>query len=439
MPLLRAVWMCASLFLVQCLAPGGGETVGLPLSGVRILAIEQFGAGPFGSSHLADLGAEVIKIEDPRSGGDVGRSVPPYAEDGDSLYFETFNRSKKSLSLDLSTEAGRQVFEELMRVSDAVYSNMRGDVPARIGIIYADLKHLNPAIVCCSLSGFGMTGPRRDEPGYDYVVQALAGWMDITGEPDGPPTKSGLSIVDFSAGFVAALALLAGLHAARRDGIGMDCDVSLFDTAISMLSYPGVWHLNRGFTPTRTHHSAHPSIVPFQAFRAADGWLVVACPKEKFWQRLTEVIERPDLAEDARFRTLADRQQHAGELIAILDEIFLTRTVAEWMTPLRAAGVPSGDVKNVGDALTDPQTLARDLIIEAEHPRFGTVRTIATPVRVGTDTAPATRAPRRGEHTEELLRTLLGYDDARLEAARADGAFGQPVDINEANGGSRTE
>jgi crotonobetainyl-CoA:carnitine CoA-transferase CaiB-like acyl-CoA transferase len=396
----------------------------LPLAGVRIVAIEQFGAGPYGSSHLADLGAEVIKIEDPGTGGDVGRYVPPYAEDGDSLYFETFNRGKQSMALDLTTAAGRQVFDDLVRVSDAVYSNLRGDVPGKIGITYADLRHINPRIICCSLSGFGMTGPRQREPGYDYVVQALSGWMDITGEPDGPPAKSGLSIVDFSAGLVATTALLAGLHAAGRDGIGMDCDVSLFDTAISMLSYPGVWYLNRGLEPARTHHSAHPSIVPFQVFKAADGWLVVACPKQKFWERLTEVLERPDLAHDPRFRQLGDRQQHAGELVAILDAIFLTRTVAGWMEPLRAAGVPSGEVQSVGTALEDPQTLARNLIVEAEHPRFGTVKTIASPVRVGTERLAAARAPRLGEHTNTIVQSMLGYDDARLAAARNGGAFG---------------
>jgi len=396
----------------------------LPLAGIRIVAVEQFGAGPYGSSHLADLGAEVIKIEDPQAGGDVGRYVPPYAEDGDSLYFESFNRGKQSMALNLATDAGRQVFEDLVRVSDAVYSNLRGDVPGKIGITYADLCHLNPRIVCCSLSGFGMTGPRQRDPGYDYVVQALSGWMDITGEPDGPPTKSGLSIVDYSAGLVATTSLLAGLHAAQRDGVGMDCDVSLFDTAINMLTYPGVWYLNRGLEPARTHHSAHPSIVPFQVFQAADGWLVVACPKQKFWERLTEVLERPDLAADPRFRQLSDRQQHASELVAILDEIFLSRTVAEWMAPLRAAGVPSGEVQSVGAALEDPQTLAREMIVEAEHPRFGTVRTIASPVRVGTERPPAIRAPRLGEHTESIARSLLGYDDSRLAAARAGGAFG---------------
>jgi crotonobetainyl-CoA:carnitine CoA-transferase CaiB-like acyl-CoA transferase len=399
----------------------------LPLSGIRILAIEQFGAGPFGSSHLADLGAEVIKIEDPSTGGDVGRTVPPYIDGEDSLFFETFNRGKKSISLDLSSPAGRAIFDDLVKVSDAVYSNLRGDVPSKIGITYDDLKHINPAIVCCSLSGFGMTGPRRADPGYDYVIQGLTGWMDITGEPDGPPTKSGLSLVDFSAGYVAALALLAGLHAAQRDGIGMDCDVSLYDTALSMLTYPGVWHLNAGFEPVRTHHSAHPSVVPFQAFQASDGWLVIAAPKEKFWQRLTGVLGRPDLAQNPKFRLLTDRQRNSAELLGILDDIIVTRTVAEWMEPLRAAAVPSGEVKSVAEAFLDPQTTARNMVVEAEHPRYGIVKTIASAVKVGSETAPALRAPQRGEHTRELLRDLIGFDSDDIAAARASGAFGVPV------------
>src|SRR5690606_11709107 len=299
-----------------------------PLEDVRIIAIEQYGAGPFGSVHLADLGAEVIKIEDPRTGGDVGRYVPPYQEGEDSLFFETFNRNKRSLSLDLSTPAGRAVFEELVKVSDAVYSNLRGDVPKKIRITYNDLKHLNPKIVCCSLTGFGMTGPRHKEPGYDYILQGLAGWMDITGEPDGPPTKSGLSLVDYSGGLVAAISLLAGLHAARRDGVGMDCDVSLYDTAITMLTYPATWHLNKGYTPARTRHSAHPSLVPFQAFQAKDGWLVVGCAKEKFWARLAEVVGHPEWAEpDSPYATFAGRQRHSEELLAKLEEIFRQRTV----------------------------------------------------------------------------------------------------------------
>lgn len=396
-----------------------------PLEDVRIIAVEQYGAGPFGSVHLADLGAEVIKIEDPRVGGDVGRYVPPYAEGEDSLFFETFNRNKSSLSLDLATPAGRAVFEDLVKVSDAVYSNLRGDVPAKIGITYDDLKHLNPAIVCCSLTGFGMTGPRQEEPGYDYVLQALAGWMDLTGDPEGPPTKSGLSMVDYSGGFVAAISLLAGIHAARRDGVGMDCDVSLYDTAMGLLTYPAAWHLNAGFTPVRTRHSAHPSLVPFQAFEAKDGWLVVGCAKEKFWQRLTAVIDRPEWAEDPRFATFADRDRHRDVLLPLLEEIFATRTVAEWVEPLQAAAVPTAKINDVAEALTEPHTIARHLLVETEHPRYGTVRQVASPVRVGSEPPTYRRAPLRHEDADRLLGGLLGYDDATVSDLTSQGAFGE--------------
>ena len=396
-----------------------------PLSDIRIIAVEQYGAGPFGSMHLADLGAEVIKIEDPRVGGDVGRYVPPYGEDEDSLFFETFNRNKRSLSLDLTTPAGRSVFEELVKVSDVVYSNLRGDVPAKIGITYDDLKHLNPKIVCVSLTGFGMTGPRQKEPGYDYVLQGLAGWMELTGEPDGPPTKSGLSLVDYSGGFVAAISLLAGVHAARRDGKGMDCDVSLYDTAISLLSYPATWHLNEGFEPVRTRHSAHPSLVPFQAFQAKDGWMVVGCAKEKFWQRLAVVVGHPEWGEqDSPYATFADRQQRSDELLAQLEQIFLERTVDEWLTELYAASIPCGPINDVPAALREEHTHARNLVVTTEHPRFGTVEQLASPVRVGAETPEYRRAPLRNEDLDYVAREVLALDDEALADLRAQGAFG---------------
>ena len=242
-----------------------------PLQDVRIIAVEQYGAGPWGTVQLADLGAEIIKIEDP-SVARRRRPLRPAVRRGRGLAVLRGRSTATSaaLSLDLAPPEGRAVFEDLVRNADAVYSNLRGDVPTKIGITYDDLKHLNPAIVCCSLSGFGMTGPRVKEPGYDYILQGLAGWMDVTGDPDGPPTKSGLSLVDYSGGLVAAISLLAGIHAARRDGVGMDCDVSLYDTAFTLLTYPATWHLNDGFTPARTRHSAHPSLVPFQAFQTKD-------------------------------------------------------------------------------------------------------------------------------------------------------------------------
>ncbi|HZJ07408.1 MAG TPA: CoA transferase [Nocardioidaceae bacterium] len=401
-----------------------------PLEDIRIIAVEQYGAGPFGSVHLADLGAEVIKIEDPRVGGDVGRYVPPYFEGEDSLFFETFNRNKRSLSLDLSTQSGRSVFEELVKVSDVVYSNLRGDVPAKIGITYDDLKHLNPAIVCVSLTGFGMSGPRQKEPGYDYVLQGLAGWMQLTGEPDGPPTKSGLSLVDYSGGFVAAISLLAGVHAARRDGVGMDCDVSLYDTAIAMLTYPATWHLNAGFEPVRTRHSAHPSLVPFQAFQAKDGWMVVGCAKEKFWGRLAELVGHPEWAENGSpYGNFSGRQQNNKELLALLEEIFLHKTVDEWLELLYTASVPCGPINDVEAALTEEQTKARGLIVKTEHPHFGEVAQLASPVRVGSETPTYRRAPRRNEDFDLVTRTILGLDDEAVESLKTQGAFGTvPLD-----------
>lgn len=397
-----------------------------PLEDVRVIAIEQYGAGPFGSVHLADLGADVIKIEEPSSGGDVGRYVPPYNTGEDSLFFETFNRNKRSLSLDLRTPGGRRVFEDLVRTSDAVYSNLRGDVPAKIKITYDDLKHLNPAIVCCSLTGFGMTGPRADQPGYDYILQGLAGWMDLTGDPDGPPTKSGLSLVDFCGGYVAAVSLMAGLHAARRDGIGGDCDVALYDTAISMLTYLAAWHLNAGYRPGRTKNSAHPSLVPFQAFEAADGWFVVGCAKEKFWVRLAEAIGLPELLVDPRFTDFAARSQHRDELLSLLERRFAEEPVDHWVSLLTRAGVPTGPINDVEKALTDEHTLARGLIRTTEHEVWGTVRQVVSPVRFGAEPIEYRRAPHRNESFDEVM-SLLGYTADDIDELIGGGAFGSTV------------
>jgi len=395
-----------------------------PLQDVRVLALEQYGAGPFGSLQLADLGADVIKVEDPSSGGDVGRYVVPQQEGEDSIFFETFNRNKRSIGLDITSEAGRTVFEDLVRVSDIVYSNLRGDVPSKLGLLYADLKHLNPKIVCCSLSGFGMTGPRSSEPAYDYVLQGLTGWMDLTGEPAGPPTKSGLSVVDYAGGLVAATTMLAALHASRRDGIGVDCDLSLYDTAMSMLTYPAAWALNGDYIPTRTHHSAHPSIVPFQAFPSKDGWIVIACPKEKFFVRLAEVVGRPELANDSRFVGFAARRKNSEELVEILEKLLATKTSEDWLGRLRRAAVPCGPVNTVLEALADPQAAARNLIVSTEHPRFGTISQLASAVRVGQSQPEYRRAPQRGENGAEIMKDLLGYSEQHILSLSNEGAFG---------------
>jgi crotonobetainyl-CoA:carnitine CoA-transferase CaiB-like acyl-CoA transferase len=386
-----------------------------PLADLTVLAVEQFGAGPFGTLQLADLGATVIKVEDPATGGDVGRYVPPFRAGEDSLFFETFNRGKRSVSLDLRTAAGRAVFADLVAQVDAVACNVRGDQPEKLGLTYAALRAHNPRIVCASLSGFGRTGPRAAQPAYDYVLQAMAGWMSQTGDPDGPPTKSGLSLVDYSAGYALGLTLLAAVWRARRDGEGGDVDVSLLGVAQALLTYLGTWAATHGHEVPRRAESAHPSIVPFQAFRCADGWITVAAAKEKFWRALRDVLGLP---EDERFADMDARDAHRDVLLPILRERFAAETADTWVERLEAAGVPVGKVNDVRGALEEADVVAYD------HPRLGVVRQVASPLRLSGHRAPVSPGPARGADTEALLRELCGYDDARLAAARAGGAFG---------------
>ena len=397
-----------------------------PLDGLRILTVSQFGAGPFGTQLLADLGADVIKIEDAAVGGDVSRYVGPYTGDGDSLYFQSFNRGKKSITLDLKHPDGQAVLRDLVRVSHAVYNNLRGDLPAKLGLTYGALADVNPAVVCCSLSGFGATGPRAAEPAFDYLIQGYAGWMSVTGEPDGPPGKCGVSVVDFAAGYASIAALMAGLWNAARSGVGRDIDVSLLDTAVSMLSYFAIWTLNRDWTPTRVADSGHQSLVPAQNFPTRDGWIVVFCNKEKFWTALVDALELPAVARDARFATFADRLQHKDALIPLLEARFAERTTAEWLARLRGR-VPCAPVNTLAQALDDEQVRARDMLIEVKHPQFGVLREVGSPVKTpGAITTPAP-APALGQHTEPLLRELLHYSPERIAALRASGALGPPA------------
>jgi crotonobetainyl-CoA:carnitine CoA-transferase CaiB-like acyl-CoA transferase len=395
-----------------------------PFEDIRVLAIEQFGAGPWGTLQLADLGADVIKVEDPGSGGDVGRYVPPYHEGESSIYFESFNRNKRSISLDLRNPAARTVLEDLVVACDVVFSNLRGDQPEKLGIRYRDLAHANPRLVCCSLSGFGMDGPRREEGAYDWTMQGLAGWQSLTGPPEGPPTKSGISLADFCGGYVAALAVLAGVWRARRDGHGAEIDLSLFESSLAQLNYVGTWVASRDYVPVRRPNSAHQSLVPFQNFETADGWMVVACPKQSLWERLCLAIGRGELLNDARFATFAGRDANRDELLARLDEIFRERPTSEWLKRLSAAGVPCAPVNSVADALDDPQVHARQAIVQVEHPTLGSVRHLASPVRIDGFTAPLRRGPFRGEHTDTTLRELCGYNDERIATLREQGVFG---------------
>lgn len=386
-----------------------------PLADLRIVSVEQFGAGPWGSLQLAELGAEVIKIEDPSVGGDVARYIPPYQVDESSLFFETFNRGKRSLSLDLRQRGARDVLEDVVRESDAVLSNLRGDQPAKLGLRYSDLRRVKPTIVCCSLSGFGMTGPRLAEGAYDWTIQGLAGWQSVTGDPSGPPIKSGLSLVDYCGGYVAAIAILAGVWRARREERGAEIDLSLFEVALSQLAYLGTWVASHGYQPVRRPNSAHQSIVPFQNFETSDGWIVVACPKQSLWRQLCVSLDREDLVDDPRFATFDARDEHRDALLGILEPIFRQATTGVWLETLGAAGVPCAPVNDVADALLDPQVIARAALVDAMHPVLGAIRQLASPFRFDGAASTVRRGPFRGEDTVDVLRSVCGYPDEKIE------------------------
>ena len=394
-----------------------------PLDGLRILAVSQFGAGPFGTQMLADLGADVIKVEDPGVGGDSARYVPPFQGEADSPYFQSFNRGKRSVSLNLRHPDGQAVLRDLVRVSDAVFNNARGDLPDKLGLTYEQLKETNPRVVCCSLTGYGRTGPRAGEPAFDYLVQGYAGYMSVTGEPDGPPGKCGVSVIDFAGGYAAMVGLMVGLFDAQRTGVGRDIDIALLDTAVSMLSYFAIWTLNRDWIAERTRESAHQTLVPAQNFPTRDGWIVIFCNKDKFWRDLVETLGVPELAEDDRFRTFADRFTNRDVLVSLLHARFTTRTTADWLDRLRGR-VPCAPVNDVRQALADPQVLARDMIVEVEHPEFGTLREVRSPVRTEGEIRRPRRAPRLGEHTDPILRDVLGYSASTIARLRSAGVIG---------------
>jgi crotonobetainyl-CoA:carnitine CoA-transferase CaiB-like acyl-CoA transferase len=393
----------------------------LPLEGLRVLAFTQLGAGPWAMMLLGDLGAEIVKVEDPTTGGDEARTVPPFADAAtrDGLYFQALNRGARSLTLNLRTPEGRDLLHRLVARVDAVYNNLRGDLPAKLGLDYAALGPLNPRIVCCSLSGFGRTGPRRGDPGYDYLLQAYAGFMSVTGEPDAPPTKCGVSVVDFSGGILSALALMIGLYRARATGEGGDLDVSLLDTAVSMLNYLAIWTLNRDWRPVRLPDGAHQSLVPSQTFQTRDGWLVIMCMKEKFWARLIERMELPALRDDPRFCTFADRLAHRDALVPALQAAFRRRTTEEWVACLRGH-VPVAPVHSVEEALGDDHVLAREMVVTVEHPRFGPLREVGCPIKLDGARPRYGPASGLGADTPALLAEI-GIAPRELAALQARG------------------
>ena len=394
-----------------------------PLEGVRILAVSQFGAGPFATLNLADLGAEVIKIEDPASGGDVTRYVPPVIDKADSLYFQAFNRGKKSIGINLKDQDGISVFHQLVKSSDAVFNNLRGDLPTKLGLTYDQLKHLNPAIVTCSLSGFGRTGPRTQEPGYDPIMQAMAGYMSITGEPGGPPGKAGVSIIDFAGGYAAALGLVSALLETKSTGVGRDVDVSLLDTAISMLTYFASWQLNSNWEPTRAPNSSHQTLVPAQNFRTSDGWVAIFCGKEHFWRNLAELIGMPDLIEDERFISFGSRYDNRKELVEILSKQLVEKSTEEWLKQFKGK-VPSGPVNTIEQALSEEQVNARGMVANVNHPSLGIIKQVVSSIITDGSNQALTPGPALGENTDDLLSDLLSMNRDQIKKLRDKGAVG---------------
>ncbi|MDA0224797.1 MAG: CoA transferase [Proteobacteria bacterium] len=392
----------------------------LPLDGIRILAVEQYGAAPFGSAHLADLGAEVIKIET-REGGDMSRAVGPFhLGEGDSHFFQSLNRNKKSIALDLKHPAGREVLLRLTARADALMGNLRGDQPEKLGLTYAQLASTNSKIVCAHLSAYGRDGTRRHWPGYDYLMQAEAGYLSLTGEPEGPPARMGLSVVDYATGTLCALGLLAGILEARRTGKGRDIDVSLYDVAMHQLNYPAAWYLNEGHVTGRTPRSGHPSIVPSQLYRTKDGWLFIMAQKQSFWERLCDALERSELKSHPDYLSAATRLAHRDALTQVLDTEFARRSTADWLARL-SGHVPCGPVYDLAQALENPYFLERGGVQVFDHPERPGFKLVASPFRLDVP-LPARAAPRLGEHTDALLAEA-GYGAEEIEQLKRSGAL----------------
>jgi len=391
--------------------------LGRPLAGVRVLAVEQYGAGPAGTVYLADMGAEVIKVENLREGGDVGRGVGPhFFGPGDSQFYQTFNRNKRSIALDLRSDEGRDILRQLARGAEGVLNNLRGDQPAKLGLTYDALKDVNERIVCAHLSAYGRDGSRAAWPGYDYLMQAEAGHMSLTGDPAGPPERYGLSIVDLMTGLAACFGLLAGIMSARATGRGRDIDTSLFDLALFNLNYPGVWYLNAGAVQGREARSAHPSLVPSQLYKTQDGWIFIMCNKEKFWGLLAAELGHPEWASDPRYGTFPERLKRRDELTAVLDEAFGKDTTQGWLERL-AGKVPAAPVNDVAGALENPFVRERGGVADFAYPDGRKARMLSAPIRYGAE-PPRKAAPALGADTDALLADL-GYDAERIRGLRA--------------------
>jgi len=354
-----------------------------PLTGVRIVSVEQFGAAPYGSMFLADLGAEVIKVENVATGGDPARKTGPYfLGDSDSEYFQTWNMNKKSVTLDLRTDEGKAALHQLIMDSEVVLNNLRGDLSAKMGLDYKTLASSKPSIVCVHLSAYGRDNERASWPGYDYLMQAEAGLMHLTGEPDSPPTRIGApSMIDHTTGLTAMVGLLSALIHARATGKGCDVDTCLFDAALHQLGYAAIWYLNEKHVPERQTRSAHFSLAPVQTLPTADGWVFVMCLTDKFWNALLAVLRREDLNKDPRFNSAGARANNREALTAALDEEFRKHPTKHWMGVL-AGVLPIAPVLDLDEALENPFLRTNGMVVNVPHPKRPDMRVLANPIKI---------------------------------------------------------
>jgi crotonobetainyl-CoA:carnitine CoA-transferase CaiB-like acyl-CoA transferase len=353
-----------------------------PLAGMRVIAIEQYGAAPYGTTMLAELGADVIKVEHGASGGDPSRHVGPHRlGPDDSHYFQAWNLGKRSITLDIKSAEGQQQLHALVRDAEAVVNNLRGTLAARLGLDYASLGSINPAVVCLHISAYGRDNERADWPGYDYLMQAEAGLMSLTGEPDAPPARVGASIVDSLTGLTGIVGLLSCVMQARATGRGCDVDTCLFDVAMHQLTYSALWYLNEGDKSQRLPRSAHLTLVPVQTFPTADGWVFIMCMTEKFWRILCDVVGRPDLPQDARFATADSRREHREALTEVLDAELRRQTTEHWLARLTGK-IPIAPVYDLAQALDAPFVRRTGMVRTIAHPARPELRVLANPLKL---------------------------------------------------------
>lgn len=388
-----------------------------PLDGVRVLDLTRVLAGPYCTMFLGDLGAEVVKVEQPQVGDDTRGWGPPFVG-GESAYFLCVNRNKKSLVLNLKSDEGIELLRRLAKAADVLVENFRPGTMERLGLGEKELRGINPRLVYASLSGFGADGPMRDWPGYDLIVQAWGGLMSITGMPDGEPTKVGVAIVDIVAGLMLGKAIVASLFAREQLGVGQRIDTSLLEAEVACLINVGSNYLVEGKIPSRWGN-AHPNIVPYQSFKTANGYLVIGVASEGIWRRLCQAIGKAELADDPRFAKNSNRVENRVALVGLLSEIFLRRDTDTWMSLFNAAGVPCAPVQTIDQVFSDPQVHHREMLVEVEHPTAGPVRMAGMPVKFSTTPASIRLPPPLlGQHTEEVLETWLGMGRDDIKGLR---------------------